>query len=105
MRTASADAWPGYAIYGHVFERAEIVLLRDALAHSCIVRSKAGARHLLSVPAVLELASDARLIHLAARLVWPSALPFRATLFDVPGIQLAGCVASRHGVAITAARS
>src|SRR5262249_43860659 len=43
---------------------------------------RAGARHLLSVPAVRDLADEPRLLELAAGLIGGSAVPFRATLFD-----------------------
>ena len=47
-----------------------------------IVRTKAGARHVLSVPIVRALATDPRLIRLAAGFVGPGPVAFRATLFD-----------------------
>jgi ectoine hydroxylase-related dioxygenase (phytanoyl-CoA dioxygenase family) len=53
-----------------------------ALSRAKVPRTKAGARHLLGVPAVRALAHDPRLTGLAARYVGPAALPFRATLFD-----------------------
>ena len=45
-------------------------------------RSRAGARHLLGIPLVRELANDTRLVALAADALGASAVPFRATLFD-----------------------
>jgi Phytanoyl-CoA dioxygenase (PhyH) len=45
-------------------------------------RSRAGARHLMSEPAVAELANDTRLLALAMRELGPNARPYRATLFD-----------------------
>jgi Phytanoyl-CoA dioxygenase (PhyH) len=45
-------------------------------------RSRAGARHLMRHPVVGALASDSRLVGLAARTLGSSAQPFRATLFD-----------------------
>ena len=45
-------------------------------------RSRAGARHLMRHPVVAALASDSRLVALAARTLGSSAQPFRATLFD-----------------------
>jgi ectoine hydroxylase-related dioxygenase (phytanoyl-CoA dioxygenase family) len=47
-----------------------------------VPRTKAGARHVLSVPVVREVALDARMRALAARFVGETAVPFRATLFD-----------------------
>jgi ectoine hydroxylase-related dioxygenase (phytanoyl-CoA dioxygenase family) len=45
-------------------------------------RSRAGARHLMSQPAVAKIASDFRLLALARRWLGPTATPYRATLFD-----------------------
>ena len=53
-----------------------------ALAVATVERTKAGARHVLKVPAVRELAADSRMISIASRFVGPAAAPFRATLFD-----------------------
>jgi len=72
----------GYSIHEHVFERREMVSTLDALAKAELARTKAGARHVLAVPAVRELANDRRLIDLAATFVGPDPIPFRATLFD-----------------------
>ena len=54
----------------------------SALDHANPTRTRAGARHLLGVPAVRELASDPRLTSIARRFVGRGAVPFRATLFD-----------------------
>ena len=48
-------------------------------------RTKAWARHLLSVPVVRQLALDPRMVHLARQFVGVGATPFRATLFDKSG--------------------
>ena len=48
-------------------------------------RTKAGARHLLSVPVVRQLALDPRMVHLTRQFVGVGATPFRATLFDKSG--------------------
>jgi hypothetical protein len=45
-------------------------------------RSRAGARHLMSHPAVAALAGDARLLAQAQRVLGRDAKPYRATLFD-----------------------
>lgn len=75
-----ADA--GFAVRERVFERVEMARAIDALTHTELVRSRAGARHVLSVPIVRELASDPRLVNIARRFVGAAAVPFRATLFD-----------------------
>src|SRR5437867_3247183 len=47
-----------------------------------LTRTKAGARHILRVPAVRELAADRQLLSIARDWVGAAAFPFRATLFD-----------------------
>jgi ectoine hydroxylase-related dioxygenase (phytanoyl-CoA dioxygenase family) len=72
----------GFAIASGVFAAAEIDGLTRELAVYPIQRSRAGARHLLSVPAVAAVAHDSRLISLAAELLGREPVPFSATLFD-----------------------
>ena len=48
-------------------------------------RSRAGSRHLMSHPAVRSIASRPALLDLARECVGPSAVPYRATLFDKSG--------------------
>jgi hypothetical protein len=73
---------PGYSIHPHVFTPADMTSVIGALDRAEVVRTKAGARHVLRLPVVRELAADRRLVDLAAPFVGPSALAFRATLFD-----------------------
>jgi ectoine hydroxylase-related dioxygenase (phytanoyl-CoA dioxygenase family) len=72
----------GYSIYPQVFERAEMVGVTEALAVATLERTKAGARHVLSVPAVRELSADSRLLGIASQFIGPTPIAFRATLFD-----------------------
>jgi len=72
----------GYSIHRHVFERAEVASALSALDTAEVARTRAGARHVLRLAAVRELSDDRRLIDLAARFVGPTAVAFRATLFD-----------------------
>jgi len=72
----------GYSIIEPVFERPEICRFIDRLDDLAGNRTRAGARHLMSVPAVRVLASDARLVGIARQWVGETAVPFRATLFD-----------------------
>jgi hypothetical protein len=72
----------GYAIAPDVFTRVEMVEVISALERSGLKRSKAGARHVLSVHVVSQLASDPRMIGLARRFAGSTPVPFRATLFD-----------------------
>jgi ectoine hydroxylase-related dioxygenase (phytanoyl-CoA dioxygenase family) len=45
-------------------------------------RSRAGARHLMAVPAIEAAAKDERLLRIVSRALGDGAVPFRATLFD-----------------------
>ena len=72
----------GYSIYDRVFERAEMASTVEALAQAKMARTKAGARHVLAVPIVRALATDPRLMNIAARFLGAEPVPFRATLFD-----------------------
>ena len=78
----SAATDEGYAIYPHVFQRVEIGQVLEALSADGIERTRAGARRILGIPAVRHLANDARLLTIATDFVGPTAVPFRATLFD-----------------------
>lgn len=72
----------GFAIFPGVFSNAEMIQLGDALAAAPLERSRAGARHLMHLPAVLALAADSRLRAIVAPVLGANALPYRATLFD-----------------------
>jgi hypothetical protein len=81
MQTISNDS-TGYSIHDRLFDECEMARIRDALSAADIIRSKAGARHVLRVDAVRELAHDRRLIDLATQVIGSAPVPFRATLFD-----------------------
>ena len=72
----------GYSIDADVFDRDHMTMVADALAGADLLRTKAGARQVLALPAVRALASDSRMMGLAARYIGPDPVPFRATLFD-----------------------
>lgn len=76
---------PGYHIDESVLAEAECKALIDALSSSGSQRTRAGARHLMSHPKVLELARRAELLEIAERWVGPEAVPYRATLFEKSG--------------------
>src|SRR5262245_47561444 len=78
-------AEPGYWIAEGVLSHGECDRLAAALADSARPRGRAGARHLMAAPEVHRLASDARLLHLAAEALGGRAVPYRATLFDKSG--------------------
>jgi len=72
----------GYTIVSSVFTEGECDELLFALESQMLARSRAGARHLLSVPPISKLASDKRLISIATEILDRPARPFRVTLFD-----------------------
>jgi ectoine hydroxylase-related dioxygenase (phytanoyl-CoA dioxygenase family) len=72
----------GYCIFERVFARSEMEHVHQALASTSLQRTKGGARHVLSVPVVRQLAADSRLTTIAGEFVGEHAVPFRATLFD-----------------------
>jgi hypothetical protein len=73
---------PGFEIVPSVFPLAEVEAVASTLAANIATRSRAGARHLLGVPAVGQLATGRRLLEIASRFLGPAPIPFRATLFD-----------------------
>jgi ectoine hydroxylase-related dioxygenase (phytanoyl-CoA dioxygenase family) len=78
-----AMAEAGYVIHQDVLSSKEIDRLLDSLASSrSMRRSRAGSRHLMSEPAVRQIASDHRMIRLASDALGAEALPYRATLFE-----------------------
>ncbi|HZF15029.1 MAG TPA: phytanoyl-CoA dioxygenase family protein [Steroidobacteraceae bacterium] len=72
----------GFAIIPGVIGGAEVDALAHELSTASLKRSRAGIRHLLSLPAVATLARDPRLIELAASALGCKPVPFGATLFD-----------------------
>ena len=75
----------GYWIAEGILAPHECKALAAALSVGETRRGRAGARHLMSVPAVAALASDARLLHMAAEVLGGRAVPYRATLFEKTG--------------------
>jgi ectoine hydroxylase-related dioxygenase (phytanoyl-CoA dioxygenase family) len=72
----------GFAIIPGMLSSNEADALGRTLAAETLQRSRAGARHILAVPAVAALARDPRLTELAAAVLGCEPLPFGATLFD-----------------------
>ena len=72
----------GYAIVPGVFDSREVDAILRELEGETLRRSRAGARHLISVPVIAALARDPRLISLAAKTLGSEPVPFGATLFD-----------------------
>lgn len=71
----------GFSVRRAVVSPFEVSALSRAL-HGIAGRSRAGARHLMANATVAALANDARLLTLAREEIGPTALPYRATLFD-----------------------
>ena len=76
----------GFDIIPPVFDGEEVQRIAEALEDHTVTRSRAGARHLMRQPIAARLARDPRLIAIARRFLGSSAVPFRATLFDNPGV-------------------
>jgi hypothetical protein len=75
----------GFYIDDQVLSSDECNLLIDVLSKSCGKGNRAGIRNLMTNPAVCSLAHDVRLRSLASRFVGPTAVPYRATLFEKSG--------------------
>jgi len=72
----------GFAIIPGVFGAPELDNISRELETAPLKRSRAGIRHLLSVPAIATLARDSRLLNLATAALGCEPVPFGATLFD-----------------------
>lgn len=76
------DVAAGFEVFPLVLERSEVAHVGNALEGDVVERSRAGARHLVQHPIVAHIAHEPRLTAIARRFLGPSAIPFRATLFD-----------------------
>jgi ectoine hydroxylase-related dioxygenase (phytanoyl-CoA dioxygenase family) len=72
----------GFAVFPGVVSRSEIACLLGGLESNGLSRSRAGFRHAMRNDAVAAFAHDSRLVSLAAEILGPTPIPFRATLFD-----------------------
>ena len=72
----------GYGYFPDIFSCTEISRLGAELSIASLKRSRVGARHVLSHPAVASLANTAQLSQIARAVLGNDAVPFRATLFD-----------------------
>jgi len=72
----------GYAVFPNILCAVQIFTLTCELSQAQWKRSRAGARHILSVPVMRNLAEDSRLLEIARAVLGPTAIPFRTTLFD-----------------------
>jgi hypothetical protein len=85
-RMKGADLPPvddGHWTIEGLFSAAECIALLQGLRDR--PRSRAGARHLMSCPAIAALAHDERLLAAARAGLGGRAVPFRATLFEKSG--------------------
>lgn len=78
-------AGQGYATERGILSREECVDVIAALSREGVRKGRAGARHLMSHPAVAALATGGRLLSLARGILGPETEPFRATLFEKTG--------------------
>lgn len=85
MGTKPQMSGSGYWIEENVLSARECDQLLDVLSASAMKRGRAGARHLMSHPAVAALASHFRMLELARRVLGDQAVPYRATLFEKSG--------------------
>ncbi len=75
-------ALQGFAIIPEVVPASGIARIIDNLAENPLPRSRAGSRHALRHPSILEFARGPCLAGLAEEILGCDAIPFRATLFD-----------------------
>ena len=72
----------GFSVVPAVFGDAEVCAISGMIAAMPLVRSRAGARHLMRYPEIERLAHDHRLASIARGFLGAEPVPFRATLFD-----------------------
>jgi hypothetical protein len=72
----------GFSIHDRVFSRHLMLEVLAALEGANLIRTRAGARHVLAVPAVRSLANHPALLGIAGQYIGSQAFAFRATLFD-----------------------
>ena len=72
----------GFTIIEAVLDGTEVAELARTLESADLDRSRAGARHLMSHPAVSDVAVDPRMVAIAGRFLGETAIPYKATLFD-----------------------
>ena len=81
MKTVSS-ADPGFSISEQVFSVEECAELLGHLSNSLAHRSRAGARHLSSLPFIGRLMRDPRLLLIAREFLGAEVHPFRVTFFE-----------------------
>jgi ectoine hydroxylase-related dioxygenase (phytanoyl-CoA dioxygenase family) len=72
----------GFAILPDVLTCHDVEQLDENLARNPLPRSRAGMRHALRHPAVLNVARNPRLMDIAQQVLGCAPIPFKSTLFD-----------------------
>jgi len=72
----------GYGIISDVFSAPELAAASEEVSRVELKRSRAGARPVLSLRTISELAHRNKLLAIARGVLGANALPFRATFFD-----------------------
>ena len=72
----------GFRIFTDVLTRIDVDRLAQDISRAPLRRSRAGMRHALKHPTVLEVARDGRLLRIAKEILGCDPFPFRATFFD-----------------------
>jgi ectoine hydroxylase-related dioxygenase (phytanoyl-CoA dioxygenase family) len=72
----------GFAVIENVFSAAECDGLLDVLQALPRPAGRAGMRHLMRVPEIAAAARDPRLLAIARETLGPTAIPYKATLFE-----------------------
>lgn len=85
MESVVANTESGFGIIEDVITHDECDFIIQTFANLKDKQTRAGARHLMSVPLVSALANDERLLEIARRELNTEAFPFRATLFAKTG--------------------
>jgi ectoine hydroxylase-related dioxygenase (phytanoyl-CoA dioxygenase family) len=72
----------GFSIHASILSPRALNDVTDALGSADLVRTRAGARHVLGLPVVRLIAGEPALLAIAREYLGPTPVPFRATLFD-----------------------
>jgi|GEM_PF-179505 len=85
IKTENTHTNSGFRIIENVILHNECEGIIQTLANLKNKHTRAGARHLMSVPLIADLANDERLLAIARQELGKEAFPFRATLFAKSG--------------------
>ncbi len=85
MQNLEARIDTGFRIVENVIPHDECEGIIERLANLENKHTRAGARHLMSIPLISQLANDERLLAIACQELGTKVFPFRATLFAKSG--------------------